>query len=185
MSKKIFISTLSKNHNFFDFMSAKNCSAGPGCKFRANGTCRFNHSNDPIVCKFGEKCKFGDKCKNWHPNKKQACKFGSSCRDILNCQFLHSDDEIELAKFEHTVSSWTNAFDTWKLTSHGTEGDFVLQCYPNISKEEHGAIVNLIQCGAKLQEFECPFSDDKSDTISNSLLDEEEKFLLECERDFM
>lgn len=137
-----------------------------------------NHSiGSKEMCKFGDKCKFGKKCKNLHPTKNDSCKFGSSCRDILNCKFIHTEEEKNLAEFENLVSSWAFAFDNWKKSNEGSEKEFALFCYPTSSSEELDMIVCWIQNGAKLQEFECPFSDYEED--------EEEKFLLECERDFL
>jgi hypothetical protein len=169
--------------------------------FRSKGTCKCDHSSDPVVCKFGTKCKFGSKCKNWHPVAASAsadfrnpvvsapkpipaCKFGSKCRDVLNCKFSHSDNDIELAKFDALVIEWASAFSAWKLeTGFDCDLMFVRSCYPDASDDELEMIAGWIRLGNRMEEFECPFSD--KDSESDDFEDLEEKFLCECEDEFL
>ena len=65
---------------------------------------RKTRSNDSrkryAACTFGKDCHFNTSdprvCHNWHPNvESQRCRFGAKCKDILNCNWKHSPQEVD------------------------------------------------------------------------------------------
>lgn len=157
------------------------CRFGVNCRDISN--CKFAHTEEAVVTIIGKKI-FESLPQNTSteqrmPNltfrqfkemqKHSRCCFGENCRDILNCDFAHTQKEIELAETEAMLKSWVQYYENYcNTTQFITIAQFanLVAPYENLSPSE---IVELVETGIKIlmPELDCDLDEES---------DEEDKF---------